>query len=169
MEQTVDERLRTRAKTPHEVFVVNLIGFHLLLTPAAIALGIGMGALLLPPLLSGAVIGFLAWRTRRAAVQAPWFVAAHWRLALRRGVLLLYGYGASGALVLLGWLLTLGIERPETQSIMFTVFTRIAVMPTFIMVLITFALSTSAIGQAGRGEVPDRIALKFPPPSQSHP
>lgn len=164
MRFAIDESERGRAKTPHELFIVNVFAFHLLLTPAAIALGIGRLALLVPLLLSGVVITFIYLRARHMAAHGPWFVAAHWRLALRRCRWLLMAYAASGAVLLLVWLLTMGTDDVRTQDIMLTVFTRIAIMPTFVTLLVTFVLEAQGINQAMRGELPERIAAQFPPP-----
>lgn len=166
MEYQAAESEQKRAKTPHELFVLNLIGFHLLLTPATIALGVGLYGLLLPLTLSALVLGYIYVRALRARRHEPWLVMLHWQLAWRRGKLLIAAYGGSALIFALAALMTMGIEKEATRHIMFTTFTRIAVMPTFIMVLITFVLSTSSMAQIARGEVPDKLAERFPPPGQ---
>lgn len=44
----LDLAIRKQAKTPHELYMFNLAAFHLLMTPATIALGIGIVGVLLP-------------------------------------------------------------------------------------------------------------------------
>ncbi|HKJ77156.1 MAG TPA: hypothetical protein VKA64_08125 [Gammaproteobacteria bacterium] len=145
-----------RAKAPHEVFMFNLIAFHLLLTPAVIALGIGAWGLLLPPGLSLLVIGYIYLRARRTAKGEPPLVAGHWQVAWRRCRLLLLAYGASALLLLGAWGLAHAYQDPSMQEIMFTVLTRVAVMPVVVMVFVLAVLESGAIYQAGRGEVPGR-------------
>jgi hypothetical protein len=49
--------------------------------------------------------------------------------------------------------------------IMWTAMTRIALVPSLIFVMITVVLEASAIAQSSNGEVPDKLAVKFPPPT----
>jgi hypothetical protein len=164
MQIEVEPTLRNRAKTPHELFMANLFAFHLLLTPALLALGVGEWGLVLPPSLSGMVIGYTYLRARSIGSGGSWFVGAHWRLAFKRYKLLLIAYGITAAIMLLGWWASTGIARHETQEIMLTVLTRIGIMPTLVMVFVTAVLESGGIYQAGRGEVPDDIARAYPPP-----
>jgi len=174
MEIEVPEEQIKRAKTPHELFMLNLIAFHLLLTPAVIVLakfpqvmalakmlGIGELALVLPlpPLFSSLVILYTYVRSR---ADQPWFVMAHWKLALRRYRILGIGYGLSALVMLGGWALTQGSSM---EGIMIVALTRVGIMPTLIAVIIDFALEAGSINQAERGEVPDAIASRYPPPA----
>lgn len=145
----------------HELYLINVLFFHLLLTPASIALDIGYYGLLLPLLLSSMVISYIYLHGRRAE---EWFVMVHWRLSFRRCQLLMIGYVLSLAIFFIGFLISLGIEEDSMQKIMMTVFTRIAIMPTLIMVMITAVIEASSISQAAKGEVPDKLLAKFPPP-----
>jgi hypothetical protein len=163
MQCAVTEQLIKQAKTPHELLMFNLFAFHLLVTPLILWLGIGMKGLVLPPLLSFTVIGYIYSRGRRAERDGPWFVMAHWKLARLRIRLLLIAYGITGVLIGLAWLVSLGAG--QTQAIMLTVLTRVAVMPTILMVFVVAVLESSAIYQATRGEVPDGIAARYPAPA----
>lgn len=164
MQFDIADPLRARAKTAHELFILNLIAFHLFLAPAAIALGIGAWGLLLTPLFSLPVLGFIFLRARRAERRDPWFVMVHWKLAVQRAKLLLIAYAVTAAILLLALLLTQGADESMRQ-ILFTVFTRVGVMPVVIMVFVTFVLSSSALYQAGKGEVPDGMVRRYPAPA----
>ena len=166
MQYNVDDNERKQAKTPHELFMVNLVAFHLLLTPAAIVLGLGGYSLLLLLACSGSIIGYIYLRARRLAPGSSWYVFMHWRLAFKRAKLLLIAYAITGAILLTGLLITTGIERHTTQEIVFTIFSRIGIMPVFVMVLITFVLESGSIYQAGIGVVPDDLIGRFPPPPE---
>ena len=107
--------------------------------------------------------GFIYWRARRAERADPWFVMAHWKIALRHCRLLLIGYGITGGILLLASLLTLGMQG-NMQEIFFTAITRLGVMPTVILVFVSFILESSALFQAVRGEVPDAIVNRYPAP-----
>lgn len=165
MQFDIADAVRARAKNAHEVFILNLIAFHLFLAPAAIALGIGAWGLLLTPLFSLPVLGFIFLRARRAESRDPWFVMVHWKLAVQRAKLLLIAYGVTAAILLLAVVLTQGSDE-SMRHILFTVFTRVGVMPVVIMVFVTFVLSSSALYQAGKGEVPDGILRRYPAPPE---
>lgn len=157
----VDDGVRKRAKTPHELFMLNLAAFHLLATPAGIALGIGLWAFLIPLTLSGLVMIFTLMRARSCEHDCPWFVMVHWKLALRRYRYLLMAYAVTALILGLGWLLTMG-EQHSTQHIMRTVFTRLSVVPTLLMVMVSFIMESGAIVQATSGQVPDQLVALYP-------
>ena len=148
----IPDSLRAQAKTPHNLFMLNLALFHLLMTPAIIAWGIGEVGILLPLALSLGVMAY-TWRRAGAGHDQP-FVCAHWQLAVRRYRLLLGAYAVTGVLLLLGWLLTLGTADPNMRDILQTVLLRIAVMPVVLMVMVDFYLESSALFQATNGEAP---------------
>ena len=161
MNINVPASVSSQAMTPHNLFMLNLALFHLLMTPATIALGVGVLGILLPLFLSLSVMAY-TWRRANGA-HDDWFVFAHWQLAVRRYRLLLIAYAVTGVLLLLGWLLTLGTADPNMRDILQTVLLRIAIMPVVLMVMVNFYLESSAIFQATNGEIPDGIVKRFPP------
>lgn len=159
---TVQER--KNAQAPHNLYILGLFLFDLFMTPAVIGLKIGMIGLLIPLAFSGALIAYIWLRGRSSAL--PWFVAAHWKFAFRRCKILMLGYALTALLVFVAWLLSSISDDANMSSIMWTAMTRIALMPTLIVVMITAVLEYSAMAQAVKGEVPDKIAAAFPPPAQ---
>ena len=153
---------KKRARWAHDIFVLNILFFHLLLTPATIVMGVGQIGLLLPLTLSGLVIAFIYYRSRK---DPSWFVEAHWRLSFNRCKLLMMGYAGSLLVFGIGWLLTLGMDQESMRNIMFTVFTRIAIMPTLILAMVSTVLEASATSLVSKGEVPDKLVKAFPPPT----
>lgn len=153
-----------QAQAPHNLFISGLFLFDLFMTPAVIGLKIGMVGLLIPLLCSGSLIAYIYLRSRSSALA--WFVAAHWKLAFSRCKLLMLGYAITAALIFIAWLVSLGARDVNMEHILWTALTRIALMPTLIVVMITAVLEFSATAQAAKGEVPDKIAAKFPPPAQ---
>ncbi|OOZ40168.1 hypothetical protein BOW53_08675 [Solemya pervernicosa gill symbiont] len=163
MKLDVDTALCKRARLPHELFMLNLALFHLLMTPASIALDVGVWGLLLPLSLSLSVMLY-TWLRSRALERSgePWFLRLHWRLALGRYRMLLIAYGVALGLFGVGTLLSLGSSDPHMQQILQTVFIRIAIMPVLIMVMINFYLESNAINQASGGELPDGLVARYP-------
>lgn len=150
-----------QAQSPHNLFISGLFLFNLLMTPAVIALDVGMIGLLIPLLCSGALLGYIYLRSRKTTT---WFVDAHWRLSFGHAQWLMLGYAVSAALISIAWLLSLTAHEANMKHIMFTALTRIAVIPTLIAVMVTAVMEASAIGLATKREVPDKIMKDFPPP-----
>jgi len=160
-EDTTDAEVK-KAQFPHNLFVAGLFMFDLLLTPAVIALKIGMLGLFIPLLCSGALIAYIYLRSKKITT---WFVDVHWKLTFKRAQWLMIGYAISAVLILLAWLISLTAHTPDMGRIVWTALTRIALMPTLITVLITAVLEASAIPLAAKREVPDKLAASFPRPA----
>ena len=152
----------TLAQVPHNLFVSGLFLFDLLMAPAVIVLDIGMAGLLIPLLCSSALVAYIYLRSKKTT---GWFVDAHWRLAYSRGLWLLMSYAASAALILVAWLVSKGARDANMEHILWIALTRIALMPSLILVMVTAVLEAGAISLATKREVPDKLAASFPPPS----
>lgn len=151
-----------QALLPHNLFILGLFLFDLFMTPAIIGLKIGMVGLLIPLACSGALIGYIWLRSRKTTTN--WFVDMHWKIAFARGKLLMLGYAISAALIFIAWLVSGASKNPSMAHIMWTALTRVALMPTLILVMVTAVLEFGSYAQAGKREVPDKFAAKSPPP-----
>lgn len=174
----VDETIRKKAKTPHELSMLNLMFFHLLLgagmvvlllTDAEIIHAVGNWGFVLPLAASLSVIVFIHLRAHRAVQHEPWFVAVHWRLAMKRSRLLLIAYAVTGLIIGGGMIVASGIDKKTMQDIVMTVATRLGAVPTLLTVMVSFVLESGSIYQAGRGEAPDSLLKKFPAPADMQP
>ncbi|MDJ0805520.1 MAG: hypothetical protein QNJ78_01685 [Gammaproteobacteria bacterium] len=163
MKFEIDDAVIRQAKTPHELSMLNLVAFHLLAAPASIVLDIGLLGFLVPLALSLSFITFVWIRARHSREQGPWFVAAHWRLSANRTKILMIGYIITGAILGFAFLVTSGSSKGD---IMMVALSRVAAVPVLITVMICFVLESSSIYQAGRGEVPDGLVKRFPPPAK---
>lgn len=158
----INEDTRKKAKSPHELFMLNLLGFNLLAAPAAIALDVGMAGLLIPLVLSLSVVSFIWIRAVRPAQDTHWFVITHWKLAANRSKILLMGYFISAAIIGLALILVSGSDKAE---ILIVALTRVAIVPTLLTVMVCFVLESSGIFMAGNAELPNGMVKKFPPPN----
>ncbi|MEJ2454218.1 MAG: hypothetical protein P8103_08695 [Candidatus Thiodiazotropha sp.] len=157
----IDETLRKRGKSPHELSMMNLVACHLIAAPASIVLDVGFLGFLIPLALSLSVIAFIWYRAAIGAKRDPWFVAAHWRLSANRTRILLIGYTISAVILGMALLATSGSDK---AGIMMVAISRVAVVPTLLTVMVCFVLESGSIYQAGRGEVPNGIVRRMPPP-----
>jgi hypothetical protein len=157
----IDETQRKQGKSPHELSMINLVACHLLAAPVSIVLDVGLWGFLIPLALSLSMIGFIWYRAGAAAKRDPWFVAAHWRLSANRTRILLIGYTISAVILGMAMMATSGSDK---ANIMMVAISRVAVVPTLLTVMICFVLESGSIYQAGRGEVPNGIVRRMPPP-----
>jgi hypothetical protein len=146
---------RSRASAAHELLMMNLAVFHLLLP--VVALSSGHISILLTLSLIGSVlmIFWIAQRARRS--NDGQLIHAHWQLAWHRCHLLLISYAVSTVIMLLGWLMAASQPDQNMHNIMLVVFSRIAVVPIVLMVLVLFVMSTTALSQARQGELPKKV------------
>jgi uncharacterized membrane protein len=170
----VPESDRRSAQSPHELAMVNLLLFNLMALIALLggsfvqtdsplapyrALGVAM-----PLGISLAIVAYSFLRASRAARGEPWFVAAHWRLATDRYTILLAVYLVGAGLIGLGWLLAHAQSKPAMQGLMFIALQRVAIAPMLIALMVIVMLESGSIYQAQRGEVPNGLVKRFPPP-----
>ncbi|MEN8179321.1 MAG: hypothetical protein ABFS39_12005 [Pseudomonadota bacterium] len=161
MKFEIDDAVSRRAKTPHELSMMNLVAFHLLAAPVSIVLDIGLLGFLVPLSLSLSFIAFVWIRAHHSQLHDAWFVAAHWRISANRTKILMIGYLIAATILGFAFLVTSGSSKGD---IMMVALSRVAAVPVLITVMVCFVLESSSIYQAGRGEVPDGLAKRFPPP-----
>ncbi len=142
-----------QARAPHELFVINVLLFHLLVIVVALNAGSIIWAALLPPLFTLALSLFTYAVLRRYRAQQNDFVAAHWHAALRRYEYLWIAYGVTLLILGIAWLLSHATQS-NTADILFSALSRIAVMPTLLALMVLAFFEAGAIYQAMRGEVP---------------
>jgi hypothetical protein len=171
----IPEPVRRQAKSPHELGMINLLLFNLLMLIALLGgsfvekdstlapyrlLGVAV-----PLGISLAIIAYSLLRARRTRRDGPWFLAAHWRLAVARYRILLIAYLAGTGLIGLGWLLAHTQKLPGMQDMMFIALQRVAIAPMLITLMVLIMLESGALYAAQRGEVPDGLVSAFPPPA----
>jgi len=146
---------KARAGFAHEMVMMNLAIFHLLLPAVALSSGY------VSPLLSLALIGsavMIFWVARRAyQTEDVVLVKTHWKLAWKRCRLLLISYAVASVIMLLGLLFASLQVDQNMFTIMLVVFSRIAAVPIVLVVLALFVMETTALSQARQGEMPTKV------------
>lgn len=189
----VPEADRRLAKSPHELAMVNLLVLNLLIGVALLAGSMAQPdsligtykwvAVAVPLLISLGVIAYTWLRAVRTGSTSPWFVAAHWRLSASRYKPLLVAYVVCAGILSLALVTGSGdaaieaqikdlspamqeMERRKlhSQHMGEQVWARLAVVPLILTLMVTIMLESGSIYQAQRGEVPDGIVKRFPPP-----
>lgn len=138
-----------KASLAHEMLMMNLAIFHLLLPVAALSSGYMSILLSLSLLGSVSMIIYIKFRAARGHEQE--FIHMHWLLAWKRCRLLLISYLIAGGIMLLGLLLASIQPDHGMYSIILVVFSRIAAVPIVLMVLALFVMATTDLSQARQG------------------
>jgi len=138
-----------KASAPHEMLMMNLAIFHLLLPVAA--LSSGYMAVLLSLSLIGSLLMMLYINYRSQKEHEDDFIHSNWKLAWKRCRLLLVSYAIAAMIMGLGLLLALIQPDHGMYTIILVVFSRIAAVPIILMVLVLFVVATTDLSQARQG------------------
>ena len=153
-----------RANVPHEVFLTNLIGNHILMT-----VGIGGVAgsfpwlLAIIPITSFSLLGYTLWRARRSLTRDPWYVMCHWQVCARRSRIFIAMLLMLLVVMTLGWLghTYLGWMREAVMALV----TGTGILPVMVTVLILIIVESDALYHANQAKLPDWVVERFPNPN----
>jgi len=172
---TADEK--SRAKTPHHIFNINIIMTHLFMSMIVLEIGDTL-ELLLIPVLSSIVIIYIYLTAKKKAKNDTWFVASHWMTAWKRGKILLYSYALAITMVLVYYIIDTvfpggfsmnDFSSTGTQTNIGEVITlRFAAVVIFVAVLITFMQTGISVYDAGNGIADPKIEKLLPRDANSN-
>ncbi|WP_207063907.1 hypothetical protein [Motiliproteus sp. SC1-56] len=152
-----------RAKHPHELFLTNMIGNHILWFVAALGMfGSFWQPLALVPVFSVAILGYILWRARRARQESSWYVMCQWQIAARRsrGFILMLGVLVTvSCLGLLGHFY-LGMEKVAVMAMV----GGMGLLPVLVSVLALIVMESDALHQVSQGKLSPRVFERYPNP-----
>ncbi|HIB30770.1 MAG TPA: hypothetical protein EYO25_02175 [Candidatus Thioglobus sp.] len=156
---------RREAKAAHELFTINAILVHvigslglikLLNTSLNIAIGLTI-------VVSMAIILYTYFRTKKAKVDDVYLVYIHWQMSLNRYKILISAYVFYFLITSLGMVIgDNNVSSMDGTSIIESILTLLGIVPLFFAVLISAVLGSGSMFNAGRGEVDQKIAQKYP-------
>ena len=152
-----------RAKIPHEIFLTNLIGNHILMFVAALGTYSVMPLVILfVPTVSVGSLVYTLWRARRSLRRDPWFVACHWQIAARRSRIFIVMLGLLGMVSLLGWLghTYLGMMREA----IFALIGGLGILPVMVTMLVLIIMESETLHRASQSRLPPWVVNRFPNP-----
>lgn len=155
-----------RAKIPHEIFLTNLVGNHILWFIAALGIaGSFWQPIALVPVVSVASLIYTLWRARRSRSQDPWFVMCHWQLCAQRSRLFILMLSFLGMASLFGWIAHtyLGMMKIAVYALI----GGIGLLPVMVVVLVLIIMESDALHQAGKGQMPKLLLERYPNPGVS--
>ena len=163
MQFQVSEEELQRAKVPHELFLTNLIGNHILWFVASLGILSSMWQpLALVPVVSLLILGYTVVRARRERNADSWYVMCHWQIAARRSVAFAAVLLLLGLISSLGWIgyTYLGMQRVAVLAMIGGV----GLLPTLVSVLVLIVMESDAMHQATQGKLSPAIFERYPNP-----
>ncbi len=152
-----------QAKIPHEIFLTNLIGNHILWFIAALGLAkTYWQPLALVPVFSLLLLTYTLWRARRSRQIDSWYVMCHWQICARRSRIFIYMLLFMGAVSLFGWIgyTQLGMMKEAVYALVGGG----GVLPVMVTVLVLILMESDILHQAALHKLPDSIVKACPNP-----
>jgi hypothetical protein len=150
-----------KAATPHEIFLFNLIGNHILIFIASLGMFNNFPyPLYLVPVISVSCLLYTLWRAKRASAVDAWFAFCHWQVADRRAKVFIGMLALLGTISLLGWLghTYLGMMKEAVYAFI----GGIGLLPTMVTMLVLIIMESDGLYQAHQCRLPDWVVEKFP-------
>ncbi len=165
MKFDIEEAQLKASKVPHEIFLTNLIVNHILYFAFALSASSLPLLIAMVPIISILALGYLMIRGRKVvnSDSIPWFVQCHWRVAMKRGRLLLIMLG--GLITLLGALFSIHLfgGTPFAQVIPFMA---VITMPVMVTILALIIMESEGLHHARTGQLSKGIVEQYPAPTE---
>jgi len=157
-----DEEIK-KAKAPHDIFLINLIGNHILTFVATLGLATSWAwPMLIVPIVSFILTGYIIKKGIASRKNESWYVMCHWQIAIKRSVFFikmilaisvvaligLYGYTN------LGWM----------KEAVFALIGGVCILPIMVTTLVLILMESDALHQAAEGKLPDNMIDLYPNP-----
>ncbi len=157
----------TRAKWPHEIFLINLVFNHILVFASTFGVfSTFPWMVLIVPITSFAITGYIIVKGRQIARgNETWFVKSHWKIAVKRNnhflklltiTCVLIGSGISLSKIM-GW--------SKIATIAFL--GGVGLLPFMVALLVLIVLGNDSMYQARHGKLPKRFIEQNPDTTNS--
>jgi hypothetical protein len=152
-----------KANVPHELFLTNLIGNHILMAVAAGGVaGSFPWVMAMIPAISFSILGYTLWRARRSLRQDPWYPMCHWQVCARRSKIFIVMLTMLLTIMALGWVgyTYLGMMEEAVMALI----GGLGILPVMVTVLVLVLIESEALYHANQAKLPDWVVQRFPNP-----
>jgi cytochrome b561 len=139
---------KSRALTPHQLLIFNLLVFNIFLPLMSLLNNLEKTLLPISLGISLLVLFFIRYRSKH--IHKTPQINAQWHIVWRRCKVLLIAYCISVTIQLIGTLLASMNPDPKMTGIMMIAFSRIAIIPTMAVVTPLLIMSTLAMSKIRR-------------------
>jgi len=155
-----DEDIK-KANVPHELFLTNLIGNHILMAVAAGGVaGTFPWVMAVIPITSFGILGYTLWRARRAIRVDPWYPMCHWQVCARRSKIFIAMLTLLLAISVMGWIgyTYLGLMKEAVLALI----GGMGILPVMVTVLVLIIIESDALYHANQAKLPSWVVESFP-------
>jgi hypothetical protein len=151
MQVEITEQEIKKAKFPHDLFLINLIGNHILTFVATLGLATSWAwPMLIVPIVSFIILGIIIVRGKKTQQTETEFVKKHWQIAVKRSVffikmliaLLLIASFGFYAYTGLGWM----------KEAVYAMIGGACILPIMVTTLVLIIMESDALHRASKGE-----------------
>ncbi|GAB4298440.1 MAG: hypothetical protein Kow0083_10930 [Methylophaga sp.] len=154
------EQEMVAAKRPHDIFLSNLIGNHILIFTAISTFGPSyIKYMLIVPLLSFVALGYTYYRASHVRREDSEFVWAHWQVAQRWSRLFFYVLLLLVTVSTLGWLGKTYLGMMEEA--VYAMIGGLGLLPTLVTVLVLIVIESDSLHHARVGTLPKWALRRF--------
>lgn len=155
-----NEAERSAARTPHDIFLTNLIVNHILLFTAIAATGGSFfGFIVLVPILSFCFLAYTFWRAGRVKREDSEFIYIHWQIARRWSKLFASVLLLVVVISVLGWL---GYSyMGMMKEAVFAFIGGLGFLPILLSTLTLIVIESDSLHHARVGTLPNWARRKF--------
>jgi hypothetical protein len=152
-----------KANVPHEWFLTNLIGNHILMAVAAGGVaGTFPWVMAIIPAISFSILSYILWRARRSRSVDPWYVMCHWQLCARRSRILIVMLTMLLIIMTLGWAgYTYGGMMKEA---VWALVGGVGLLPVMVTVLVLVIIESDSLYHANQAKLPKWVVERYPNP-----
>jgi len=159
----VSDGEKKKAKLPHDLFLMNLIGNHILTFVATLGLATSWAwPMLIVPIVSFVILGIIIYQGKKSRKNASWYVMCHWQIALKRSIFFIK------MLLLLSFIAALGIfgymNFGWMKEAVYALIGGVCLLPVMVNTLVLIIMESDALHQAAEGKLPDSMIEQYPNP-----
>ncbi len=152
MPNKVSDEEIIRAKKPHDLFLVNLIGNHILIFIATLGMASSwVWPMFSVPIISFGILGYIIIKGHQARKNETEFVAAHWQIAIKRSlffikmivVMMLISAAGVYGYMQLGWM----------KEAVYALIGGGCILPIMVTTLVLILMESDAMHRASLGEI----------------
>lgn len=142
---------------PHQLFLFNLVGNHILLLIIAASNSSVPQVALIVPVISALIIAYTLIKGRAQMKSGSDFIRCHWYIVLRRTRIFLIAYALLGSAALVAWLVHTAMPIKEMA---YAIVGGLGILPTMVLVLVLTVMESETLHHALKGEIPESLRRK---------
>jgi hypothetical protein len=157
LHQNYSAEEKKEARLPHELFLFNMIGNHILLNVIVLSNVNVMPELgLIVPIIAVFIIAYILLKGPSKLKSESLLVRYHWHLVLKRTKIFLIGYGVLLVASLMGWLIMLSNENVMPELI-YAIIGGLGILPVMALVLILTVMDSESLYEVINGKTPKKV------------